>query len=168
MIRTISKALARYEAVLLGLGAVCLFAMMLIVFIDVALRYLFNSPLGFSYDLISLYLMVGVFFFALSDTLRHDEHVRVDILYLRMPPFWRRLCDRVIYGISALLFAAMLWTGLLRAIDSTAKGEVMATIVPWPIWVAYWMVPLGTAPIFLLCVLRLIQPPAQAHPHHIG
>ena len=54
MIRRISLALARYEAALLALGAGCLFAMMIIVFVDVVMRYLFNSPLGFSYDLISL------------------------------------------------------------------------------------------------------------------
>lgn len=165
MIRRISLALARYEAALLALGAVCLFAMMIIVFIDVVMRYLFNSPLGFSYDLISLYLMVGVFFFSLSDTLRHDEHVRVDILYLRMSQGVRRLCDRIAYGLSAVLFAIVLWTGLLRAMASTAQGEVMATLIPWPIWVAYWIVPIGTAPIVLLCLLRFISPPGKAqHP----
>lgn len=165
MIRRVSLALARYEAVLLALGAICLFGMMLLVFVDVTMRYLFNSPLGFSYDLISLYLMVGVFFFSLSDTLRHDEHVRVDILYLRFSHPMRALADRISYGASGLFFAAMLWTGLVRAIDSTAKGEVMATVVPWPVWVAYWIVPLGTAPIVLLCLLRLIRPPETAqHP----
>ena len=165
MIRRVSLALARYEAVLLALGAVCLFAMMLLVFVDVTMRYLFNSPLGFSYDLISLYLMVGVFFFALSDTLRHDEHVRVDILYLRFSHPMRALADRISYGASGLFFAVVLWTGVLRAIDSTAKGEVMATIVPWPMWLAYWIVPVGTAPIVLLCLLRFIRPPEKAqHP----
>lgn len=165
MIRRISLALARYEAALLALGAGCLFAMMIIVFVDVVMRYLFNSPLGFSYDLISLYLMVGVFFFALSDTLRHDEHVRVDILYLRMSRGMRRLCDRISYGLSAVLFATVLWTGLLRAVASTARGEVMATLIPWPIWMAYWIVPIGTAPIMLLCLLRFINPPGEAqHP----
>lgn len=165
MIRRISLALARYEAALLALGAGCLFAMMIIVFVDVVMRYLFNSPLGFSYDLISLYLMVGVFFFAFSDTLRHDEHVRVDILYLRMSRGMRRLCDRISYGLSAVLFATVLWTGLLRAVASTARGEVMATLIPWPIWMAYWIVPIGTAPIMLLCLLRFINPPGEAqHP----
>jgi TRAP-type C4-dicarboxylate transport system permease small subunit len=161
MIRRVSLALARYEAMLLALGAVCLFSMMVLVFVDVTMRYLFNSPLGFSYDLISLYLMVGFFFFSLSDTLRHDEHVRVDILYLRFRPATRALADRVSYGASGLFFAARLWTGLVRAIDSTAKGEVMATVVPWPVWVAYWIVPLGTAPIVLLCLLRFIRPPQE-------
>ena len=109
--------------------------------------------------------MVGVFFFALSDTLRHDEHVRVDILYLRMSRGVRRLCDRISYGLSAVLFATVLWTGLLRAVASTARGEVMATLIPWPIWMAYWIVPIGTAPIMLLCLLRFINPPGEAqHP----
>lgn len=166
MIFTVSRALARFEKVLLSIAALFLFAMMVIVFADVGLRYLFNSPLGFSYDLISLYLMVGVFFFSLSNTLRHHEHVRVDILYLKAAPALRRLFDRISFALSAVLFAVVLWTGLGRAIASTAQLEVMATLIPWPIWVAYWIVPIGTAPILLLCVLRVIHPEIE-NEHHI-
>ncbi|MFG1392390.1 TRAP transporter small permease subunit [Xanthobacter agilis] len=166
MILAVSRALARFEKVLLTIAAAFLFAMMLIVFADVGLRYLFNSPLGFSYDLISLYLMVGVFFFSLSNTLRHDEHVRVDILYLQAPPVLRRLFDRITYALSAILFAVVLGTGLLRAIASTAQLEVMATLIPWPIWLAYWIVPIGTAPILLLCVLRVLHPEIKSE-HHL-
>lgn len=166
MILALSRALARFEKVLLLIAAAFLFAMMVIVFADVGMRYVFNSPLGFSYDLISLYLMVGVFFFSLSNTLRHDEHVRVDILYLRAQPATRRLFDRISYGLASLLFAVVLWTGLVRAIGSTAELEVMATLIPWPIWLAYWIVPIGTAPILMLCVLRLIHPEVT-NEHHI-
>ncbi|QTL03766.1 TRAP transporter small permease subunit [Aquabacter sp. L1I39] len=166
MILALSRALARFEKVLLLIAAAFLFTMMVIVFADVGLRYLFNSPLGFSYDLISLYLMVGVFFFSLSNTLRHDEHVRVDILYLQAPPSVRRMFDRISYALSAILFAVVLWMGLLRAIASTAQLEVMATLIPWPIWLAYWIVPIGTAPILMLCVLRVIHPEITKE-HHV-
>ncbi|MGQ9371507.1 TRAP transporter small permease [Azospirillum sp. ST 5-10] len=162
MIARLSRPLATFESLLLTLACVFLFTMMVIVFADVALRYLFNSPLGFSYDLISLYLMVGVFFFSLSNTLRHDEHVRVDILYLRIPLPVRRWVDRLVYALSAALFAAIVWTGLLRAIASTARLEVMATLIPWPLWLAYWIVPLGAAPILLLCLLRIVEPETKA------
>lgn len=158
MIHRLSQLLAAFERGLLAIAAAFLFAMMVIVFADVVLRYFFNSPLGFSYDLISLYLMVGVFFFGLSNTLRHDEHVRVDILYIKAPPVLRMLFDRITYALSAALFAAILWTGLLRAIHSTAQLEVMATVIPWPLWLAYWIVPIGTAPILLLCLLRTLRP----------
>lgn len=166
MILALSRALARFEKVLLLIAAAFLFTMMVIVFADVGLRYLFNSPLGFSYDLISLYLMVGVFFFSLSNTLRHDEHVRVDILYLQARPAVRRMFDRISYALSAILFAVVLWMGLMRAIHSTAQLEVMATLIPWPIWLAYWIVPIGTAPILMLCVLRVIHPEITKE-HHI-
>ena len=59
------------------------FLIMITVCVDVAGRYLFNSPLKWSYDFIQLYLMGVAFFFALSDTLRRNHHVNVDILYNR-------------------------------------------------------------------------------------
>ena len=57
------------ERVCSGLAAAMLLAIMLIATLDVAMRYFLNSPLGWSYDLISLYLMAGMFFLAMSSTL---------------------------------------------------------------------------------------------------
>ena len=54
------------ERVCSGLAAAMLLAIMLIATLDVAMRYFLNSPLGWSYDLISLYLMAGMFFLAMS------------------------------------------------------------------------------------------------------
>lgn len=41
-----------------------MFAVMMIVVGDVFMRYTFNRPFSWAYDLIALYLMAGLFYFA--------------------------------------------------------------------------------------------------------
>ena len=64
------KSLAVIERAVTAVAATLSIAIMLIVTCDVALRYLFNSPLTWAYDLISLYLMAAVFFLVLGDAHR--------------------------------------------------------------------------------------------------
>ncbi|HEY8710166.1 MAG TPA: TRAP transporter small permease subunit, partial [Burkholderiaceae bacterium] len=68
------------DAVLMAIGGVMLLLMLLAV-ADVALRYLFNAPLSWSYEMVSSYLMPGLFFLAVSHTLKAHGHVAVDILH---------------------------------------------------------------------------------------
>ena len=90
-------------------SALMLLVIMLSSTVDVAMRYLFNAPLGVLYDLISLYLMPGLFFFALSDTLRSNEHVSVDLLHTRMTPRQRHGALLVGYALVSVIFAFMTW-----------------------------------------------------------
>ena len=48
------------ERVFIIVAGAMLLVIMMSATADVALRYIFNSPLGWSYDIISLYLMAGV------------------------------------------------------------------------------------------------------------
>ena len=56
-------------------AAAFMFAIMIIVFSDVIMRYAFNKPFSWAYDLISLYLMAGIFFLVLSEAYASNTHV---------------------------------------------------------------------------------------------
>src|SRR3978361_740180 len=86
------RALAGIEKAVSTIVAIFMFAIMIIVFSDVVMRYAFNRPFSWAYDLISLYLMAGVFFLSLSGTYAVNGHVSVDILMPHFSPFIRRLC----------------------------------------------------------------------------
>lgn len=69
---------------------------------NVLLRYLFSAGSVWAQEL-EWHLLVPLVLFGMSYALRHDEHVRVDILYGRFPPRAKALVDLV----SALLAAAV-------------------------------------------------------------
>ncbi len=132
-------------------ASLCLFAIMLIVFFDVGLRYIFNSPLGWSYDLISLYLMVALFFLALSVTQRDDHHVRVDIIFRYVSPRVRHVMELAGYLLAIVVLLAIAYAGARKFWTSWQHNDVVAGAIGWPTWLSAIFVPLGVG----LLVLRL-------------
>ena len=156
MIERIHQVISRCERFLNKIAAVMLFAIMLVVVCEVFLRYFFNSPLSWSYELISLYLMVGLFFFALSDTLNHNGHVSVDILHNYMSSHLRQFAECVAYGCASLVFIGMFDVSIIRTYDSFIGGDVMAGGIAWPTWVSYAAVPLGCGLMLLRMLFRFV------------
>jgi TRAP-type C4-dicarboxylate transport system permease small subunit len=153
---TAHRVITALERLLGTLAALMLLTIMLLVVVDVGLRYLFKSPLGWSYDFISLYLMVGLFFFSLSSTLQHEEHVRVDILLKHFPPAMRHLAELVTYALASLVFAVIVWVTFAKAIGSLQAGEISPGLVPWPTWLSIILVPIGAGLMLLRMLFRVV------------
>ena len=66
-------------------AGVCFMAIVLITAVDVTMRYAFNAPLIWAFELISDYLMVAIFFLAIATTQRAGQNIGVDILARRLP-----------------------------------------------------------------------------------
>jgi TRAP-type C4-dicarboxylate transport system permease small subunit len=148
----IAKALARIEAVLTGLGAASLFVIMILVAADVLLRYAVGRPLPFTYDLVGVYLMTGVFFFVLSHAQAAHVHVAVDILVGKFSAPMRRLAEVVTCVTGGSVFALITYTGYERALDSYQSNDVLAGVIPWPLWPSIALVPIGSG----VLVMRLL------------
>jgi TRAP-type C4-dicarboxylate transport system permease small subunit len=158
-----STALQRCDQVLraiekagVAVAGLLMFMIMLVVVTDVVARYFFNSPLEWSYELISLYLMVGLFFFALSDTLANNAHVAVDILHLYMPERIRHAAEFVGYLLATPVFAAIFYMALLNTLDAYKGGDVLAGHIPWPTWLSSICVPIGVGVTVLRMAYRAV------------
>lgn len=148
--------LKRIEDLLVNIAAASLFSIMLIVVLDVAMRYGFNSPLSWSYELIALYLMVLVFFFALSGTLEDNAHIAVDILHIKLKPRTRHCCLAIGYWLSLGLFGIILWASADRTWVSFMQHDVTAGEIPWPMWLSQAGVPIGVSLLLMRILLRAI------------
>ncbi|MGA0593810.1 TRAP transporter small permease [Enterovirga sp. CN4-39] len=149
--RVLEAALRLVERVATTIAAVIMFAIMVIVGADVFMRYVFNSPFGWAYDLISLYLMAAVFFLVLSHTYVVGGHVSVDILQQKLPAKPFRVTEIVTTGVSFVVFVLIAWAGWHRMVDAFQQGDVLAGAIPWPTWPALALVPFGSG----LLALRL-------------
>jgi TRAP-type C4-dicarboxylate transport system permease small subunit len=155
---SISHALAQVNRTvewLEGIGAyaagLSILAVMLIVFLDVFLRYFFRSPFTWSYDLISLYLVPVLFFLVISETFKRNHHIAVDLLYLRFLETGKRIARLLI----ALLTIPIVWEivtlSARDAIDGYRNNEVLSGAILWPTWIPLLVVVLG----FGLLIVRL-------------
>lgn len=154
LVDRVHRLLVRLEQGASFVASVMLFVIMTVVVLDVAMRYFFNSPLMWSYDLISLYLMVGLFFFSLSSTLDHNEHVRVDLLLKHFPTWARHLAEAVTYLCAGVVFALIVYVMGAKTLASFAANEVAPGEIPWPTWLSLLAVPLGAGLMLLRMLLR--------------
>lgn len=155
--RALLRALGLVERVATAIACALMFAIMVIVSADVAMRYVFNSPFGWAYDLISLYLMAGLFFLALSPAYAAGAHVSVDILQQRLGPRAFRATEVITTAASLAVFILIAWAGFGRALDSFRSGDVLAGAIPWPTWPAFALVPFGSGLLAFRLLLHLVN-----------
>lgn len=151
-----SAALAWVERILVALSSIALGAIMLIVVSDVTMRYIFGTPLSWPYNLIGLYLMVAVFFLALSDTLHNHGHIAIDIFQHQIPHRARHLSLSAGYLLSTIVVALIGWQAWLRFKSAYINDDRIAAVIPWPTWVSYFIVLAGCIILTLRCVYRVI------------
>ena len=155
-IQTLEKALALLERALTVVAVTCLFAIMLLVVADVFMRYVVNRPFSFTYDLIGVYLLAAVFFLSLSDTLRENAHVSVDILVHHFSPAGRRLSEIMTSVVGLFVFVLMCQVGFQRALEAYQQNDVLAGAIPWPTWISAALVPLGCGVLAVRLALQLV------------
>lgn len=150
----LGQLLKALDAFLMVVSVIALLSVIGIVTIDVVLRYLFNHPLGWSYDVIGLYLMAAVFFLSLPDSLRSHSHVSVDVLTSRIPIRIRHAIEAGGYGATAVLFAFLLKLTWERLVVGFVNREMFQGAVSLPSWVAQAPVAVGVCVFILHCLIR--------------
>jgi TRAP-type C4-dicarboxylate transport system permease small subunit len=139
------------DAGLMALGGLMMLLLMLLVVSDVTLRYLFNTPLAWSYEVVSTYLMPGLFFLAVSHTLRSHGHVAVDILHNRMSRRTRYFSHAVTSALAMPAFGLCAVVAAQRTWVEFQAGDISMSGIGVPSWTASVLLPLG----FGLLTLRL-------------
>lgn len=156
---------ARIERVVDAVGAVTAWIALAIVVLmatNVLLRYLFSVGSVWSQEL-EWHLLVPLVLFGMSYTLRHGDHVRVDIVYTRFSERTKVAVDLV----SALLTAAISVIVVWLSIKYVQQAYVINEGSPDPGGIPYRyivksLIPIGFALLFaqsvavaLGCVERL-------------
>ncbi|MDD9739787.1 TRAP transporter small permease [Marinovum sp. SP66] len=153
----IRRTMSAIDGLFTAIAATALAAMTLLVVADVSLRYGAGAPLFFAHDVVVLYLTPLVFFFGFGPTFWRDEHLAVDLLTVKLPVRPRALTEFVSAAIGTFIFGLLTWVSWGRAWTSFRNDEVIASIVPWPAWASYAIVPIGTVAMILVCMVRMFM-----------
>ena len=104
-------------------GMVVIVALALLTGLDVAGRYLFNSPLPGTFELTEL-MMALVVGSGIASTTARDEHISVDALYVKLSRTSRRFLLRLDCVIGILVFGVMTWKAMHTGLESLHYEEV--------------------------------------------
>ena len=87
-------------------AAVLVIVLILLMLYDVVLRYWFNAPTLWGFD-VNTWLMGAAFILSVGYALSHDSHVRVDLLYTATTRPRLRYVDLI--GFTLILLPASAW-----------------------------------------------------------
>lgn len=149
MIRAYALALARLDRAVRLLVIVCTGAMVVVVTVQVVLRYLLNTSIDWS-DEVSRLLFVWCMFLAIPLGIRDGAHVAVELLVQHFPPALRRNLSRLCTIAAIGLMAIVLWQTVWVARDTW--DELMPTL---SMSVNWFLVPVGLSAAH--AILHLVQ-----------
>ena len=154
--RKLTRWIDAIDGVLVAIGCLMLFSLMLLVAADVGRRYIFNAPMQWSYEVINNYLMPGLFFFAVSHTLKAHSHVSVDILHNYVSPKVRYWFEAISMVLAVPAFALCTWVAAgntLNEFRSAAEASSGLAVPTWTITIAF---PIGFGMLTLRMALNAI------------
>ena len=134
-----------------GLIALILAAMTLLTFVQVVLRYVFNT--GFLWALeANFYLFGWLVLIGISYCVRTRAHIGVDAVVRLLSPAVRRWAGILVVAL-VLLYAGLMLYGGVVYIDKMREIGIEAEDIPVERWILSLCLPLG----FLLLFIRVAQ-----------
>jgi TRAP-type transport system small permease protein len=104
----------RADAVLAVAASTILMSLMLLTFIDVLARYLFNRPLAGAFEVTEL-LLVVLIFAGLPLVSLADEHVTMDLIDRLLDPATTRRLQHAVHVASGAIMLLLAWLAWLKA-----------------------------------------------------
>lgn len=103
-------------------GAWTGFALIVVMGTNVLLRYLFRTG-SVAMQELEWHLMAPVSLLCIAFAIKHEGHIRVDILYARFSPFWKAVVELVSAILALLLSLLIVWLSVPYVYQSFAIGE---------------------------------------------
>jgi TRAP-type C4-dicarboxylate transport system permease small subunit len=144
----------KVDTVAAHLACLMLFSLMLLVVSDVALRYVFNSPFFWSYDVISLFLLPGVFFLSVGNTHANHGHVAVDILQNYLGERTRYVFESITSLTAGAVFIFISIVAANKTWIDFLSGTYFSSGLEVPTWSTSFMLPVGFGLLALRCILN--------------
>ena len=142
----------------LGFGmALLLYAIFIVMLIEVISRYVFNAPAHWTF-MLTLFIFSYATFLGAGWVLLHKGHVNVDILHSRLSPRWQAIVDLITAPFMFIFIVTLLWQGAKVFWDSFSflEREVVTT---WhaPLYPIKLVIPIGAAFILLQALAKFIR-----------
>lgn len=148
MLSPLNRLVSFLEEAVVGL---LLTAASLILFADVAARFLFNTSFSWAAESVR-YAIVWTVFIGASIAFRQGVHISIDALRLYLPARAATGVSLLALTLSFVFCALLLWYGL--GLVQTMRGfSQVSPAMQVPMWWVYLALPVGAA----LMLLRLLQ-----------
>lgn len=133
-------------------GRAILALMVLLITLDVVLRYFFNRPIKGSYELVE-FMMVLVVFLGLAYTQTKKNHISISLFTSNLSPSQTSVIGSATNLLCLVIFSLITWRCIIQA-ESIRTSGTSSDVLLIPNFPFMWVVVFGSV---LLCLIFLID-----------
>lgn len=142
------KAVDRLSYFLANVAMWGVFALMLLIVTDVAMRALFKRSTLIAEEA-GGYLLVLIAYLAMAEALKQGKHVRVEIITGRLPGRLRIWLDVVLYPIGLAALILVIWRVVIMVRGSYTGGVIIPGVFLTPVYIPQILVVIGLTALAL-------------------
>ncbi|MEO5697623.1 MAG: TRAP transporter small permease [Burkholderiaceae bacterium] len=125
--------------------------MTLLTFLQVVMRYVFNSGFTWALEMTTIFF-AAMIFVGISYGVRVGAHIGVDALVSKLPPAVRRATS-IFVVLLCLLYAGIVIYGSYGYVSKMKMVGIEMEDLPIPVWLVRSLLPLG----YVLLTFRFVQ-----------
>lgn len=143
--------------VMLTITAIPVLAMMVHVTLDVALKYIINTPIQGTLEITAYYYMVSIVVLPMAFVELTRQSIAVDLFYQMMPNKAQLVVTALVLTVTALGYGGLAMISWPDALESLEKNEIVMGTVNIYIWPPRFLLPIALAVATAVCVYHLIR-----------
>lgn len=149
--RGFDKTVDAFAVLAMALLSFCV----VIITLEVVMRFFFNRPLMWSIE-VTEYCLIWITFLGTAWVLRKEGHVIVDVIVMRIPKTSRHMLDTVLSFLGIFMCILLAWYGVRVVLDFIQLGRPMSTVLMPPAWILYLIIPIGSLLLTVQFIRRTI------------
>ena len=143
-----------FNKVLVFTASLMMAGLMIIVCVDLTLRYFFNSPLLWGTEVTEI-LLLYITFLGMAWVFREDGHVVIDVFTSQVAGKKKKILNGVSYFLVGIVAAVLVYYGFYTVYDHFRRGVFNPTVIETPIWLIIVVIPVGSVPLFLEVLIKV-------------
>lgn len=142
---------------LLTVTAIPVLAMMAHVTLDVALKYLINSPIQGTLEITAYYYMLSIVVMPMAFVELTRQSIAVDLFYQMMPNSVQIVTTGIVLLLSTAGYGGLAYISWPDALEAFEKREIVMGTVNIFIWPARFLMPAALAVAAVVCFVHFLR-----------
>ena len=142
-----------FNKVLVFIASLMMAGLMIIVCVDLTLRYFFNSPLLWGTEVTEI-LLLDITFLGMAWVFREDGHVAIDVFTDKAIGRKKKILNGISYFLVGIVSAVLIYYGFSATFDHFKRGVFNPTVIETPIALIIVVIPVGSIPLFLEVLVK--------------
>ena len=150
---SIESFVVGFNKILVFIASVMMAGLVVIVCLDLTLRYFFNSPLLWGTEVTEI-LLLYITFLGMAWVFREDGHVVIDVFTGKAMGRKKQILNGINYFLVGIVSAVLIYYGFSATLDHFKRGVFNPTVIETPIALIIVVIPVGSIPLFLEVLVK--------------